>query len=163
MKASDTEDSVNLRILRCLAEHGRMPHTKIAQTLGLSPNAVRDRILSMERRGVILNYHAVPDERQLGQPWHVLALLQPTQPQPDAVRLARTDPHIVGVSHASGRFGLLVEAIGASMEEIDDALATCLYSRGYEPASFVALRGPLSTGHGGSNIEGGTGGDEVMA
>lgn len=142
MKTTDQEDNVNLRILHCLSQHGRMPYAKIAESLRLSPNAVRDRVLSMERRGVIRAYRAVTDDPKLGRTCHVLALLQPVQPDSRALRAAQEHPDILEVHECGGRYGLMVEAVGQTVEAIDALLAELLYDHGFEPAEFIVLGTP---------------------
>ncbi len=138
------EDRVNLRILQCLAKHGRMPYAQIAETLKLSANAVRDRILSMERRGVIRSYHAVLDGESLGRPVHVLALMEPAPRRPDALKELAKHPNVINISESSGRYGLVVELQADTLDKVNDILQDCLYEHGYELAEFVSLGRPLA-------------------
>ncbi len=137
------EDRVNLRILECLAQHGRMPYAQIAETLKLSANAVRDRILSMERRHVIRSYHAVIDGPTMGRPVHVLALTEPAPRNPQAVKALQAHPNVVSIAESSGRYGLVVELQAQSLDEVHDILAESIYKHGYDLAEFVSLGAPL--------------------
>lgn len=142
--APQHEDRVNLRILQCLAKHGRMPYAQIAETLKLSANAVRDRILSMERRGVIRSYHAVLDGPSLGRDVHVLALMEPAPRRPEALKVLQEHPNVVNLSESSGRYGLVVELQADSLDSVNDILQETLYEHGYELAEFVSLGRPLN-------------------
>ncbi len=142
-RTATQEDRVNLRILECLAQHGRMPYAQIAETLKLSANAVRDRILSMERRGVIHSYHAVINGPALGRPVHVLALTEPAPRNPLAFKALHAHPNVVSVAESNGRYGLVVELQAASLDEVHEILAESLYKFGYDLAEFVSLGAPL--------------------
>ncbi len=145
MKPRNTtqEDRVNLRILECLAKHGRMPYAQIAETLKLSANAVRDRILSMERRGVIRSYHAVINGPALGRMVHVLALTEPAPRNPQAFKALAGHPNVVSVSESNGKYGLVVELQASSLDAVHDILAESLYNHGYELAEFISLGAAL--------------------
>ncbi len=145
MKPRNTtqEDRVNLRILECLAKHGRMPYAQIAETLKLSANAVRDRILSMERRGVIKSYHAVINGPALGRMVHVLALTEPAPRNPQAFKALADHPNVVSVAESNGRYGLVVELQAESIDAINDILEESLYKFGYDLAEFISLGAPL--------------------
>lgn len=137
------EDAVNLRILECLAAHGRMPYAQVAEKLRLSPNAVRDRILSMERRGVIVSYHAIVDPQSVGYRCHALALMHPGPRADAAIQAAIKHPSVLEVQEASGRFGLIVEVVARDEMELHDILDGLFYEHGYELAQTVDLGAPI--------------------
>jgi DNA-binding Lrp family transcriptional regulator len=141
---SKHEDRVNLRILECLAKHGRMPYAQMAETLKLTANAVRDRILSMERRGVIRSYHAVISPDAVQHPVHVLALMEPAPGRSDALPSLSNHPNILSISECSGRYGLVLEMRAPSLDDIHEILRESLYEHGYELAEFISLGAPLS-------------------
>lgn len=67
-------DDIDLRILRLLAEDGRMSHTAIGTSVGLSGPAVYERVRKLERQGAIRGYRAVLDPEALG--WALLAFVE---------------------------------------------------------------------------------------
>ena len=61
-------DKIDLQILQLLRQDGRMPHSAIAKTIGLSGPAVHERVRKLEQRGIIAGYCAVLDPEQLQRP-----------------------------------------------------------------------------------------------
>lgn len=141
--ATQQEDRVNLRILECLAQHGRMPYAQIAETLKLSANAVRDRILSMERRGVIRSYHAVLNGESVGRPLHVLAMMHPGPRKPEAVKRIRNHGSVVSVTESNGKYGLVIELRASNLDDVHAILRENLYADGFELAEVTTLGTPL--------------------
>lgn len=61
-------DDFDLRILRLLRDHGRMPLQELSERVGLSPTPVARRVRSLEATEVITGYAALIDEAALGYP-----------------------------------------------------------------------------------------------
>ncbi|RNF35103.1 Lrp/AsnC family transcriptional regulator [Paracoccus methylarcula] len=61
-------DDFDLRILRILRGHGRMPLQDLSERIGLSPTPVARRVRNLEAAGVITGYAALIDEAALGYP-----------------------------------------------------------------------------------------------
>ncbi|MGR3485160.1 MAG: Lrp/AsnC family transcriptional regulator [Paracoccaceae bacterium] len=59
-------DPTDARILRLLAEHGRLPNQTLATRAGLSPSACLRRVQAMERRGIIRGTRVLIDKDALG-------------------------------------------------------------------------------------------------
>jgi Lrp/AsnC family leucine-responsive transcriptional regulator len=59
-------DRTARRLLLALSRDGRRPASALAKELGLSRQAVAERLRELERRGVIRGYHAVVDPGALG-------------------------------------------------------------------------------------------------
>jgi len=59
-------DETDLAILDALANDGRIPVVKLARSVGASAEAVRRRIKSMEKSGVIMSYRISVDLNKLG-------------------------------------------------------------------------------------------------
>jgi len=51
-------DRIDLKILNCLQEDGRMSNLKLAETVALSPTAVLARVQRLTKDGYILGYEA---------------------------------------------------------------------------------------------------------
>ena len=54
-------DEVDNRIVNLLLENGRLSYSDIAESVGLSRTAVKARIASLERNGIIKGYKAIID------------------------------------------------------------------------------------------------------
>lgn len=65
---SDLLDDVNRRLLTLLAADPRLPVTALARRVGMSPPAVRDRLIRLEEAGVIRGYRLDIDPAALGLP-----------------------------------------------------------------------------------------------
>jgi Lrp/AsnC family transcriptional regulator, leucine-responsive regulatory protein len=63
-----TFDPVNLKILRCLQEDGRLSLADLAAKVGLSPSPCLRRVRMLEKAAVITRYVAVLDQRAVGLP-----------------------------------------------------------------------------------------------
>lgn len=61
-------DQIDRRILRALAEDGRISNTQLAQKVGLSPSPCWQRVRRLEQQGIIAGYRAILDHEQLGAP-----------------------------------------------------------------------------------------------
>src|SRR5262249_34838246 len=57
----------DLQIIDALQEHGRIPHAKLADQVGLSAPTVIERVKKLEDSGIITGYHASVEARLLGR------------------------------------------------------------------------------------------------
>jgi Lrp/AsnC family leucine-responsive transcriptional regulator len=60
-------DEIDLQIISILQEHGRIPHVKLGEQVGLSAPSVIERVKKLEDSGIITGYHAAVDARLLGK------------------------------------------------------------------------------------------------
>jgi len=88
-------DEIDQRLVVALSRDGRQSAAALAQELGLSRQAVGERIRALERRGVILGYHAAIDPAALGLgvEAHVRLRLSAAQPGDEERLLARLRDH----------------------------------------------------------------------
>lgn len=61
-----TLDRIDLKLLRCLQEDGRVSNLKLSETVGLSPTAVLARVQRLTKDGYILGYEARLNPEKLG-------------------------------------------------------------------------------------------------
>lgn len=59
-------DATDKKILTILQKEGRITNAKLAQTVGLSPPAVLERVRRLENSGIIEKYVAILDREQSG-------------------------------------------------------------------------------------------------
>jgi Lrp/AsnC family leucine-responsive transcriptional regulator len=62
MSATQTDtalDAIDAQLLRLLQADGRISLTKLAESVGLAPATVHERVARLKREGVILGYEAV--------------------------------------------------------------------------------------------------------
>ncbi|MGH7907093.1 MAG: Lrp/AsnC family transcriptional regulator [Candidatus Binataceae bacterium] len=60
-------DAIDLQIVSILQEHGRIPHVKLGEQVGLSAPSVIERVKKLEDSGIIVGYHASVDAKTLGK------------------------------------------------------------------------------------------------
>lgn len=77
-------DRIDLKILRCLQEDGRISNLKLAETVSLSPTAVLARVQRLTKDGFILGYEARLNPLKLGAGMLVFV----------EVLLDKTTPHV---------------------------------------------------------------------
>ena len=62
----DMIDEKDKKILKMLTKNARIPYTKIAKEIGLSEGAIRKRVETLEKNGVIKKYVALVDPKKVG-------------------------------------------------------------------------------------------------
>ena len=67
-------DRIDIKILKCLQEDGRISNLKLAETVALSPTAVLARVQRLTKDGYILGYEARLNPLKLGAGMMVLAV-----------------------------------------------------------------------------------------
>lgn len=65
-------DEIDIKILSILNENAWINYVKIAERVGLTPNAVNNRVRNLERRGIIIGYTISLDWKKLG--WELYGL-----------------------------------------------------------------------------------------
>ena len=73
--AIDGLDEIDLRMLDVLQRNGRISNVDLARTIGLTAPPCLRRMRSLERRGVISDYHAAVDAAKLGYTITVFAMV----------------------------------------------------------------------------------------
>jgi DNA-binding Lrp family transcriptional regulator len=68
-------DRIDIRILSCLQENGRISNKELAEEVGLSPSPCLVRVKQLEAAGLISRYMAIIELRKLADSVSVLALL----------------------------------------------------------------------------------------
>jgi Lrp/AsnC family leucine-responsive transcriptional regulator len=60
-------DDIDLKILSIMQSDARVPMSKLAKQVGLSPPSVHERIFKLKERGIIDGYVTVLDAKKLGK------------------------------------------------------------------------------------------------
>ncbi len=111
-------DHIDHKILRVLAEDGRISNSQLAQKIGLSPSPCWQRVRRLEKEGVITGYRAILDQEKLGAAEIVMI----------EVVLDRHDDDIL-------------EAFGSTMERMPEVLEVQLTTGEYDYLIKVAVNG----------------------
>lgn len=99
-------DAIDREILRILVANGRASHVFIGEQVGLSSNAVADRVRRLAATGVITGVHASVDPRALGRSMTALidVRLQPDTTPDDLERSASKLDGVQEIAFLTGRF-----------------------------------------------------------
>lgn len=124
-------DRLDLRILSELQADGRLPNTKLAEVVGLSPTAVLARVGRLTREGFILGYEAQLNPVKLGASMLVFVevLLDRTTPNVfDAFKAAvQVRPEIMECHMVAGGFDYLLKTRSADMNAYRDFAGRVLW------------------------------------
>ena len=124
-------DRIDLRILTCLQEDGRLSNLKLAETVGLSPTAVLARVQRLTKDAYILGYEARLNPLKLGAGMMVFieVLLDKTTPNVfDAFKAAvQVRPEIMECHMVAGGFDYLVKTRMADMVAYRQFAGTVLW------------------------------------
>jgi Lrp/AsnC family transcriptional regulator, leucine-responsive regulatory protein len=124
-------DRIDLKILACLQEDGRISNLKLAEAVTLSPTAVLARVQRLTKDGYILGYEARLNPLQLGAGMMVFVevLLDRTTPNVfDAFKAAvQVRPEIMECHMVAGGFDYLLKTRIADMAAYRDFAGTVLW------------------------------------
>ena len=77
-------EPLDARIVRLLAEDGRLSFAELGRQTGLSTSAAHQRVRRLEDRGVLMGYSARVDQHQIGLDITAFVSIRPIDPsQPD--------------------------------------------------------------------------------
>ena len=142
-------DEKDRSILEELTKDSRKTTKAIARELDIPRATVHDRIIRMERRGVIRRYTAVPDYGQLDLGVTAFILAQFDHAEGRSQRETADEiadiPGIFEVHLISGEYDMLLKVRGSSMEEIGNLVVDRLrdvkgVARTLTCASFSTVR-----------------------
>jgi Lrp/AsnC family leucine-responsive transcriptional regulator len=119
-------DAIDLQIIDTLQEHGRIPHAKLADQVGLSAPSVIERVKKLEDSGVITGYHASVDARKLGK--DVTAFIgvsigHPRTIDPFEETVARM-PDVLECHHVTGEHTVLLKVKTHSTASLERLIGT---------------------------------------
>lgn len=121
-------DEVDRRLVLTLSRSGRRSAAALAKDLGLSRQAVTERMRSLEERGVIRGYRADVDPLALGlairaQLRLVLDATATPQKEKDVMRMLTAHPMVRAVSRVSGEDCFVADVICRRIEDVNALLA----------------------------------------
>jgi Lrp/AsnC family leucine-responsive transcriptional regulator len=127
-------DDVDRRLVVTLSRHGRRSAAALAKDLGLSRQAVTERMRSLEQRGVILGYRADVNPLALGL--SIRAQLRLTldgtatpQKEKDVLRVLTAHPMVRAVSRVSGEDCFVADVVCRRIEDVSALLAEVKQTR----------------------------------
>jgi Lrp/AsnC family transcriptional regulator, leucine-responsive regulatory protein len=126
-------DRTDRALLLALSRDGRRPAADLAKELGLSRQAVTERLRELERRGVVRGYHADIDPLALGL--GVRAQLRITldgkapQKEKDVLRRLTASPLVRSVYRVSGEDCFVADVVCRRIEDVSALLAEVKQTR----------------------------------
>lgn len=121
-------DAVDRRLLLALTEDGRRAGSDLARELGLSRQAVAERIRDLERRGLLLGYRASVDPVRLGLTVraHIRLSMDAkagSRGEREVVRRLAGNPMVRSVDRVSGEDCFVVQLVCRRIEDVNGLLA----------------------------------------
>ncbi len=119
----DGLDELDRKIVRLLIANARMSYSEIGQQTGISRVAVKARVQSLERRGVIEEYTTVIDPQKISG---AVSCYFEIETRPDTlsqvIDILMRNETITQIYRVTGKNRLHVHAVAASNEEMETLL-----------------------------------------
>ena len=121
-------DAIDRKLLLALSQDGRRAGSDLARQLGLSRQAVAERIHDLERRGLVRGYSALVDANLLGLGVraHIRLALDAkagSKGQKDVVKRLAGNPMVRSVHRVSGEDCFVVQLVCRRIEDVNGVLA----------------------------------------
>jgi len=117
-------DTTDAAILECLRQDARLSFRELGDRVSLSPNAARDRVRSLQARGIITGFHAHIDPGRIDKRLHAFVDVRLRSPDHAAQfeRLVRAHPGVVETVHLTGSADYLLRAACDDPTQLDDLI-----------------------------------------
>jgi Lrp/AsnC family transcriptional regulator, leucine-responsive regulatory protein len=116
-------DAVNVELLGLLEQDGRIGIAELGRRVGMSAPAVAERVLRLERAGIIAGYRAEIDPRAVGFPVSAIVRIRPSPGQLQRIpEIARATPEVAECYRITGEDCYLVRLHLRSIDELEDVL-----------------------------------------
>ncbi len=154
--SSLVSDPRNIELLKALQEDPRQPVSKLANRIGMSAPAVKERLTRLEETGVIRGYRIDLDAKALGWPITAYVRVRPVPGQlSKIVELAQKMPQVVECHRVTGEDCFIIKVYLDALENLDLILDRFLRygqtTTSIVQSTPVPLRTPPLPGNGGSN------------
>lgn len=121
-------DAADRHLVEALSRDGRRSAARLASELGISRQAVTQRIRELERRGVIRGFRADVDPRALGLGVRadIRLTLNPAasaKGERELLRLLAADPRVRSAHRVSGEDCFVVQVVSRRIEDVTALLA----------------------------------------
>ncbi|MBZ9666414.1 Lrp/AsnC family transcriptional regulator [Pseudomonas sp. LMG 31766] len=119
-----TLDSIDLRILHCLQQNGRISNQELAERVALSPSACLRRLRNLEDSGVIRGYRPVLDSERLGIELEALVHVSMRQDEDDwherFVEQLQGWPEVVSAYIVTGASNYVLRVQARNLKQFSD-------------------------------------------
>ena len=119
-------DEIDIRILRCLQNNGRLLINDLSEAVGLSATPVARRVRQLEQTGVISGYCALVDEAKLGFDVSVFVSVQLDKQVDDALvafeKAIKLMPEVVDCWLMTGNRDYLLKVVTSGLDGFEQFL-----------------------------------------
>lgn len=116
-------DPRNIELLQALLDDPRQPVTKLAQRIGMSAPAVKERMNRLEEAGVIRGYRLELEPKALGWPITAYVRVRPAPGQlPKIAELAQKMPQVAECHRVTGEDCFVIKVHLDALENLDQIL-----------------------------------------
>ena len=116
-------DPINRRLLQELQADARVPMAELGRRINLSAPAVAERVLRLERAGVITGYRAEVDPKAIGYPIGAVVRVRPTTRHLQKIpELAKEIPEVVDCHRITGEDCFFIRLHLRSMDDLEGIL-----------------------------------------
>jgi Lrp/AsnC family leucine-responsive transcriptional regulator len=116
-------DATDRSILTELQAEARISNAELGRRVGLSAPAVSERVVRLERTGVITGYHAHVDPKALGYPIGAVVRIRPAAQQLRKIpEVARDTPQVVACHRITGEDCFLLELHLRAIDDLEQIL-----------------------------------------
>ncbi len=133
-------NSVDIKILQCLQEDGRISMTDLGKIVGLSIPAVKERVRKLEDNGTILAYRAVVSLEKMNK--NVSAFILFDSNRCEAFRRFCNDhPMVVECHRLAGQYSYLVKVVAESVQHLETFIDSSMEYG--QPSTLINLSSPV--------------------
>ena len=120
-------DELDQEIIRLLTENARMSYSEIGQKIGISRVAVKMRVQSLEKSGIIEEYTVIINPQKISGAVSCYFEIE-TKPEAlmDVAETLRQNDTVTQIYRVTGKSKLHVHAIAASNEEMEHLICGTL-------------------------------------
>jgi Lrp/AsnC family transcriptional regulator, leucine-responsive regulatory protein len=116
-------DPINRRLLQELQADARVTMAELGRRISLSAPAVAERVLRLERGGVITGYRAEVDPKAIGYPIGAVVRVRPTTRHLQKIpELAKEIPEVVDCHRITGEDCFFIRLHLRSMDDLEGIL-----------------------------------------
>ena len=116
-------DAVDQHVLSELQFDARVSMAELGRRVGLSAPAVTERVVRLERAGVISGYHATVNPKAIGYPIAAIVRVRPAAQQLRKIpELALDTPEVVACHRITGEDCFLLELHLRDMDDLEEIL-----------------------------------------
>jgi len=118
--SSLVSDPRNLELLKALQEDPRQPVSKLAERIGMSAPAVKERLARLEETGVVRGYRVDLDPKALGWPITAYVRVRPAPGQLSKIaELAQKMAQVVECHRVTGEDCFILKVYLDALEHLD--------------------------------------------